>query len=142
MKRKDFLRNSLLTTLGLGSASIDSIAQFKGQQKLPDNAIKITDIKTYLHARALFVKIETNTGISGWGEADHDNTKVLITTIHEVFKPLILGQNPFESEYIWHQCMYKGEDLGLSGVSTGAISGIDNAIWDFKGKYLKKPVYE
>lgn len=144
MNRKEFLRNSVLGTIGLGTLSFTNANEIKEKEEVDvqDNNVKITDVKTYLHKRALFVKIETNVGISGWGEADHDNMKVLVKTIHDVFKPLVLGQNPFESEYIWHQCLYKGEDLGLAGVSTGALSGIDNAIWDFKGKFLKKPVYE
>jgi L-alanine-DL-glutamate epimerase-like enolase superfamily enzyme len=142
MNRKNFLRSSVLGTIGLGTLSFETLGQLKEKQIVEDKTIKITDVKTYLHKKALFVKIDTNTGISGWGEADHDNMEVLIKTIHEVFKPIVVGQNPFESEYIWHQCMYVGEDLGLSGVSTGSISGIDNAIWDFKGKYLKVPVYQ
>ncbi len=142
MDRKDFLRNSALGTLGLTTMGFNGFANNPTSSNTKTVDVKITDIKTYLHKKALFVKVETDSGISGWGEADHDNMEVLVKTIHTVFKQHAIGQNPFESEYIWHKAMYTGEDLGLSGVSTGAISGIDNAIWDLKGKLLGVPVYQ
>jgi L-alanine-DL-glutamate epimerase-like enolase superfamily enzyme len=142
MNRKDFLKGSVLGPLGLATTGSDGFGQKNRLLKTEKESVKITDVKTYWHQKALFVKIETDAGLSGWGEADHDNIEVLIKTIHTVFKAQVVGQNPFESEYIWHQALYKGEDLGLSGVSTGAISGIDNALWDLKGKLLGVPVYQ
>ncbi len=142
MNRKQFLQGSLLGAAGLGTAGMQKVmGNSPAVAQVPDD-IKITDVKTYIHKKALFVKVETNLGVSGWGEGDHDNTAVVSKAIHKVGKPIVLGENPFESEYLWHQILYKGEDLGLSGLSTGALAGIDNALWDLKGRILQMPVHQ
>ena len=141
MNRKQFFQHSLLGAAALAAPGRNLSLQ---NQSLDDRApreVKISDVKTYVHDRALFVRIETDAGISGWGEGDHDNRKVVAKAVHQVGKRYLINENPFESEYLWHQILYKGEDLGLSGLSMGALAGIDNALWDLKGKLLNVPVY-
>lgn len=144
MDRKQFIQNSILGTVGFSTVGIKTWAAPIKPSVIDNNVpqIKITDVKTYLHNKALFVQVTSDAGISGWGEADHDNTTTVVKAIHKVYKKHVIGENPFDSEYIWHQCMYIGEDLGLSGLSTGALAGIDNAIWDLKGKITNLPVYQ
>lgn len=141
MNRKDFIKSGLLLS-GLGLTNNLSITEKDKYIDPFGKSIKITDVKCYHHPNALFVKIETNEGISGWGEGDHDNVDIVIKTIYNVAKPLLIGENPFESEYLMRRIMYLGEDLGTSGLLTGAMAGIDNALWDLKGKILGKPVFE
>lgn len=81
------------------------------------------------------VKITTDEGISGWGEAYGPplGTSSLIRTY---LKPRLIGQDPFRLEYLW---------FGLQthkGISKGAMGGIDLALWDLKARALKVPVYE
>jgi L-alanine-DL-glutamate epimerase-like enolase superfamily enzyme len=99
-------------------------------------------VRTFGHPKALFVKIETDAGISGWGEGDHDHIPVVAKVVRELCKPHLVGEDPFESEYLWNKIFFLGEDIGTNGVSTGALAGIDNALWDLKGKLLGLPVYK
>ncbi len=141
MKRSEFLKTSLLSTAVVPLTSFVSAGEEK-PSPTASSEVKITDVKTYVHPEALFVKIETDAGVFGWGEGDHDNPKIIAKIVQELCKPQLLGKDPFLSEYLWHKILYKGEDLGLSGALTGALAGIDNALWDLKGKMLGLPVYK
>jgi len=142
-------RNSFLKLAGLGSfAAITPTNtllsnEYGNKKKLTAKTdIKVTAVKTYVHPTACFVKIETDAGISGWGEADHDHTQIVAKAIREVGAKYVIGKDPFDSEYIWNNIFYLGEDLGTNGVATGALAGIDNALWDLKGKITGLPVHK
>ena len=151
MKRKEFLKTTVfgvLATPFLGFASTKSGEDLEKTHTLIEvpntikDVVKITDVKIYRVPRALYVKVETDAGISGWGEGDHDNKEVISAILKNLIKPKALGKDPFDSEAIWHDVLYSGEDLGLSGALTGALAGFDNALWDLKGKLLNMPVYK
>ncbi|MCH3965104.1 MAG: galactonate dehydratase [Clostridium sp.] len=103
--------------------------------------MKITDIKVYkLKPRWIFVKIITDSGISGWGECiSGTRTETVVNCIYETSN-LIIGRNPLEIEDIW-QCLYRYFFRG-GPVHMTAVSGIEMALWDIKGKYYNMPVYE
>lgn len=143
MQRKQFIQNGFLGGLGLlaGPSSRKQIEQgLIEKQNISD--VVVTQVKTYVHPTACFVKIETNAGITGWGEADHDHTAIVAKVIRDVGAKYVVNQDPFNSEYIWSQIFYLGEDLGTNGVAMGALAGIDNALWDLKGKLVNKPVHK
>jgi L-alanine-DL-glutamate epimerase-like enolase superfamily enzyme len=142
MKRQAFLRSGFLTAAGLATTPFTRAEKSVLLPKTTKNDVKITDIKTYAHPKACFVKIETDAGISGWGEADHDHIPIVAKVIHELGEPYLLGESPFESEYFWNKIFFMGEDIGSNGVATGALAGIDNALWDLKGKIVDLPVYK
>lgn len=114
--------------------------------------MKITEIKTYLmHAGVagggwqkrnwLFIKIFTDTGIYGVGEAS-GWPRVVETAIHDL-TPLLIGENPFAIEKLWQKLFIAMMGHGMTGiVGGGALTGIDMALWDIKGKALGVPVYE
>jgi len=108
--------------------------------QIPAGEVKITNVKPYVFKKATFVKIETDAGISGWGEADHDYPKLTAAVIDEICKKELIGDDPFDSEYLWHNIFFKGEDAGSTGLLPGALAGVDNALWDLKGKILNLPV--
>lgn len=147
MNRKKFLSTTALGTAGvpllgcMAQSSLTGSSEIKIPNAVKD-VIKITAIKVYRVPRALYVKVETDAGISGIGEGDHDNTEVISEIIEELITPIAIGKDPFQSEAIWHQILYQGEDLGLSGALTGALAGLDNALWDLKGRILGQPVYK
>lgn len=122
------------------SAFSDNHSKLTGSTEKSD--VKITDIKTYKLYRAILVKVETNTGISGWGECSPNSTEVMESFIHHTIKELIIGQDPFNVELIWDTLFWQNHDLGPSGALPYAIAGIDLALWDIKGKLLKQPVYK
>ena len=114
--------------------------------------MKITEIKTYLMSAGvagggwqkrnwLFVKIFTDEGIYGVGEAS-GWPRVVETAIHDL-APLLIGEDPFAIEKLWQKLFIAMMGHGMTGiVGGGALTGIDMALWDIKGKALGVPVYE
>ncbi|WP_139955926.1 galactonate dehydratase [Flavicella sediminum] len=104
--------------------------------------LKITKIELFkVPPRWLFVKITTACGIIGWGEPVVEGKAATVEAcIHEL-KPFILGQNANNIEDIW-QVLYRGSFYRGGPILMSAISGIDQALWDIKGKFLNVPVYE
>jgi galactonate dehydratase len=106
--------------------------------------IKITDIKTYLvglgSRNLLFVKVETNQGIHGIGEAySCGPDDATVATIND-FKRWLVGQDPRNVEHLWAMMMnFTRFPGGL--VVNAAISGIEHALWDILGKAVGVPVY-
>ncbi len=103
--------------------------------------IKITNVKTFTLHKAILVKLETNAGISGWGESSPNSRKVIEAFIHHTMKELLIGRDPFNIEPIWDRLFWENHDLGPAGALPYAIAGIDLALWDIKGKVLDQPVY-
>lgn len=102
--------------------------------------MKITDIKTIRAGKYLFIKVLTDAGITGIGEAGAwSYPDATIGAIEKCGKDLV-GQNPFDSEHL-HQALYRGTYFRGSIVMS-ALSAIDIALWDIKGKALDVPVYE
>ncbi|MDZ7606252.1 MAG: hypothetical protein U5K79_11850 [Cyclobacteriaceae bacterium] len=112
----------------------------KAKTSAPTGQVRISDVKNYVFKNATFIKIETDAGISGWGEADHDYPKLTAAVVDEICKKELIGRDPFNSEKIWHTIFFKGEDAGSTGLLPGALAGVDNALWDLKGKLLNMPV--
>ena len=104
--------------------------------------MKITKLETFhVKPRWLFLKISTDEGICGWGEPIVEGrARTVETAVHEL-EPLLIGANPLAIEALWTQ-MYRGTFYRGGPVLTSAISGIDQALWDIKGKYHGVPVYE
>ena len=152
MNRKKFLQTSLAGVAGFISNNTFTKSKTHSplplskdsnrKNDLPFDQVKITNVKAYPHPRATFVKVETDAGVSGWGEGDHDHPKLVQQVVETVCKKELIGQDPFQSEYLWNRMYFKGEDLGQSGLLPGAIAGIDNALWDLKGKLLNIPVHK
>lgn len=140
-------RRKFLTTLGLagltGFAHANPFAETMHTQdgKIHRSGVKITDLKTYILPRAIYVRIETNTGIVGWGESSPNNRHLIQTFIETDLREIIMGQDPFNVEYLWDQMFWQRHDLGPGGALPYAIAGIDLALWDIKGKILHQPVY-
>ena len=143
MDRKSFLKNS---AFGIAGAAIPFGKALneknKTQSYTAPQDVKITDIKGYRFKKAHFVKIETNQGISGWGESDGANRNISAIYLDKAFKDLIVGKNPFDSEGIWHECYMKGLEAGVGGIHPGTLSGVDNALWDLKGMLLNMPTHK
>ncbi len=92
----------------------------------------------YSNRKICIVKIICNDGIVGWGEA-YGPAQVVKESINYI-KQNIIGMNPLESDVIWSTLFRRVHDYGRSGVFVSAISAIDIALWDIKGKYHKLPV--
>jgi galactonate dehydratase len=90
----------------------------------------------------VFVKIETDQpGLYGWGEASLEwKTRAVVGAVED-FAPMLLGEDPFRIEHIF-QKLYRQSFWRVGAIGLSAISGIDQALWDIKGKALNVPVYE
>ena len=88
-----------------------------------------------------FVKIETDAGIYGLGEASLQYKDEGLIAEFGAFKRFLIGKNPFEIERLWTS-LYRRVTWSGGPVTTSAISAIDLALWDIKGKALGVPVYE
>ncbi len=90
---------------------------------------------------AMVVEIKTDDDITGYGYIGGAQRGSL-AAIEDQFKIFLQGADPFATELIWEQCFRASQYHGRKGAALSAISGIDIALWDVKGKALRKPVYE
>lgn len=104
--------------------------------------MKITKLTTYIvPPRWLFLKIETDEGISGWGEpVIEGRARTVEAAVHELSEYLV-GKDPRRIEDHWN-VMYRGGFYRGGPILMSAIAGIDQALWDIKGKALGVPVHE
>jgi len=107
--------------------------------------MKITGIETHYVAAGsrpwILVKMLTDEGIHGWGEITLEGKEhAVIAAVGDLARYLV-GKDPARIEQHWHE-MYRGAFWVGGPVLNSAISGVDHAMWDIKGKALGVPVYE
>ncbi len=108
--------------------------------------MKITAVRTLVvnaHMRNwVFVKVETDTpGLYGWGEASLEwKTRALVGAVED-FEPMLVGEEPKRIEHLY-QKMYRQSFWRLGVIGMSAISAIEQALWDIRGKELGVPVYD
>lgn len=104
--------------------------------------MKITEVNTYLvRPRWGFVEIVTDDGYSGWGEAVLEGHASTVLECVREMRDYLLGADPTRIEDIFN-VLYRAGFYRDGGVLMSAIAGIDQALWDIKGKYFNAPVYE
>ena len=104
--------------------------------------MKITSVDAYLvRPRWGFVEIRTDADITGWGEAVLEGHASTVQACVTEMKSYLLGADPMKIEDIW-VTLYRSGFYRGGGVLMSAISGIDQALWDIKGKYYSAPVYQ
>jgi galactonate dehydratase len=107
--------------------------------------VKITGIESYPvwggERNHLFVVVDTDEGIYGVGEAGLTGRELAVTGTLEHLQPLLLGKDPFRTEHLW-QLLFRGGFFPARHAASAAVSAVDIALWDIKGKALGVPVYE
>ena len=104
--------------------------------------MKITKLETFhIRPRWLFLKITTDEGMCGWGEPVIEGRSRIVEEAVHVLGEQIIGQDPFQIEHLW-QLMYRGSFYRGGAILCSAISGIEQALWDIKGKALGVPVWQ
>jgi galactonate dehydratase len=103
--------------------------------------MKITRLTTFLvPPRWLFVRIDTDEGISGWGEPVVEGRAHTVAAAVEELADYLVGKDPRHVEDHW-SVLYRGGFYRGGPVLMSAIAGIDQALWDIKGKHLGVPVH-
>jgi galactonate dehydratase len=110
--------------------------------------LRVTDMKVFGVSLTpdsdrpyVFVKIETNQGLVGWGEATLEGKAGAAMSCVQDFRDFIVGKDPMQVEHHW-ESMYVHSFYRAGPVIGSAMSGIDQALWDIRGKALGVPVYQ
>ena len=104
--------------------------------------MRITAMETFLVSpRWLFLKVSTDSDISGWGEPVLEGHAGAVAEAVREASEYLIGQDPTHIEDIW-QMLYRARFYRGGPVLMSALAGIDQALWDIKGKYYNAPVYE
>jgi galactonate dehydratase len=104
--------------------------------------MKITTLTTFLvPPRWLFLKVDTDAGISGWGEPVLEGRARTVAAMAEELADYLMGKDPSPIEDHW-TVLYRGGFYRGGGVHMSALAGIDQALWDIKGKALGQPVHK
>jgi len=104
--------------------------------------MKITKLTTYIvPPRWCFLEIETDEGISGWGEPVLEGRAASVAAVVEELADYLIGKDPFLIEDHW-TVLYRGGFYRGGGLHMSALAGIDQALWDIKGKALGVPIHQ
>lgn len=102
----------------------------------------VVKIETFLvPPRWLFVRIETASGIVGWGEATCEGRSETVRTAVDQLSEILIGQDALRIEDHW-QVMTKGSFYRGGPILSSAVSGLDQALWDIAGKHFGTPVHQ
>jgi D-galactarolactone cycloisomerase len=88
---------------------------------------------------AMLVEVVADDGRSGWGEA-YGPPAPSKTIVDELYAPRLIGRDPMDTTVIWEDLYAAMRDYGRTGFPVAALSAVDIALWDLKGKFLAQPV--
>src|SRR5438309_5611661 len=144
-KRRDVIAAAFRSVglCALSAAELDAQAQMSRNAPIsPKDNLKITKLETILvKPRWLFLKIHTNAGIVGLGEPITEGRALTCAEAVKEIEPYLVGKDPRPVAKHW-QAIYRHAFYRGGPILTSALSGIDQALWDIKGKALGVPVYE
>jgi galactonate dehydratase len=140
-------RRKWLQSLGGAAAGMAWVQQAVAQEQVPGNqvvdrasSLRITGLKTYWVGPIVYVKIETNQGIFGWGDLKGTDVRVGRVLVESLFE-LLEGENPTRIEHIWQKMFRAHRDIRGGAILIHAMAAIDIALWDIAGKLWNTPVY-
>src|SRR6185295_4091052 len=140
-------RRNWMTGLGAAAAGAAFINESVGDDKNPaanvadrSSTIRITGMKLYWVGPVVYVKIETNHGISGWGDLKGVDPRVAKPLAESLFE-LLKDENPTRIEHLWQKLYRAHRDIRGGALMVHTIAAIDMALWDLTGKLWNVPVY-
>ena len=140
-------RRHLMQTAGAAAAGAFLLREAVAQDENPAAQVadrgadlRITALRAYRLGGRVYVKIETNKDIHGWGEITQSEPNVAKTLVLSLFN-LLEGENPTRIEHLWQKLYRAHRDIRGGPLMTHAISAIDEALWDITGKAWGVPGY-
>ena len=105
--------------------------------------MRITDVEAIpLKIGPLLVRVHTDGGVTGLGEASGRNWKALKPFIDEFLKPIALGKDPRRIGQLWEEMFFATTRAGTKGLQTSGVGAIDIACWDILGKAAGLPLFD
>jgi galactonate dehydratase len=140
-------RRDLLTSMAALAAGTAILSDAVAQEDNPaanvadqTSTLAISRLTATPCNRKCYVKIETNHGITGWGEVTGLDPTVAAALLHSLFE-LLDGENPTRIEFLWQKVYRAHRDMRGGPFMTHTLSAIDMALWDITGKAWGVPVY-
>jgi galactonate dehydratase len=135
-------RREAIAAGAVGVAAVAAAQEPKDGPINPKGGLKVTKLETFLvQPRWLFLKVHTDAGIVGLGEPVVEGRAETVQAAVKEIEPYLVGKDPRQVTHHW-QAIYRHAFYRGGPVLTSALSGIDMALWDIKGKALGVPVYE
>ena len=147
MKSTFSRRSAIQSVLGLAGTGLGLTLPESSYAQKPEtfrdySNVKITKLETFLvKPRWIFLKIHTDVGVVGLGEPLLEGRALTIQTAIKEVEPYLIGKDPRRVVHHW-QAIYRHAFYRGGPILTSALSGIDQALWDIKGKLLNVPIYE
>jgi len=140
--RRDFVTLGTLATAGFSMVQDALAAENNPAVTVADRSslIRITDFKMWWINPVVFIRIDTNHGVSGWGEIKAIDPRVGMALMTSLFD-LLKDENPTRIEHLWQKLYRAHRDIRGGAFMTHVIAGIDIALWDLAGKLWGVPVY-
>jgi galactonate dehydratase len=130
-----------------GAAGIAALSGVVAQEKNPasqvadrTSSIRITGMKAFLVSPHVFLRIETNHGIVGWGDVKGVDPRVAKPLAESLYE-LIDGENPTRIEHLWQKIFRSHRDMRAGPLMVHTLAAIDMALWDITGRLWGVPVY-
>ncbi|RPI87292.1 MAG: galactonate dehydratase, partial [Planctomycetaceae bacterium] len=142
--RREAIKTTIASMAGLAGLDAAAAPEEKPVESRPmlKDSVKITRLETFLvKPRWLFLKVHTNVGVVGLGEPVTEGRALTCATAVKEIEPYLIGKDPRAVTHHW-QAIYRHAFYRGGPILTSALSGIDQALWDIKGKLLGVPVYE
>jgi galactonate dehydratase len=141
MDRRSWLSSMVGAGALFGMDAMFTAERTDAAQIGPNDSIKVTKLETFVLTNSwVFVKISTDAGITGWGEMLKDDAKACAAGALEVADYLV-GQDPLRVVFHW-EAIHRGAFYRGGPIKSAISSGIDQALWDIKGKAFGVPVYK
>lgn len=98
----------------------------------------------YSRRTAHLVRVETDEGVTGWGECFGPGNVALANKaiVERVIQPMVVGEDPLDRDMLWHRVYNLLRDHGQKGMPLQSLSGVDIALWDIAGKIAGLPVHK
>ena len=98
----------------------------------------------YAKRTAHLVEVETDEGITGWGECFGPGNIAIANKaiVEKVIQPMVMGDDPLNRDAVWHKVYNLVRDHGQKGMPLQALSGVDIALWDIAGKVAGMPIHQ